>query len=85
MTDKPNGSKMLNSLSTIIALLVVFGATCAFVVKTSYDASAAAAKAEKLETRVNCLEATIPRIDEKLSNIEKLLERHMDEKESKKP
>ena len=68
---KRNG--VIGTIGTVVGVLVVFLGAAIWIASAKSEAIRACEQAEKLDLRMRQVEQALPRIDEKLANIEKLL------------
>jgi hypothetical protein len=71
--------RTLGIIGSLIVLISAVVAAAAYAVNANAAANAACRRMEELEPRVRLMEQTLPRIDERLSAIQVMLQRHEDD------
>ncbi len=85
MSEKAKNWLTTAVISTLIGVGVTLVSATLYISETKATAAAAMMRANGTEVRLRRVEETIPRIDEKLGNIEELLKDHMREPKGAKP
>ena len=74
MTERTRTS--LTTVGTLLSIAAILVAAVVFIANANNKAEAASVQVKEVEVRLRSVETTIPRIDEKLGNIERLLMQH---------
>ena len=78
MTERTRTS--LTTVGTLLSIAAILVAAVVFIANANNKAEAASVQVKEVEVRLRSVETTIPRIDEKLGNIERMLIEHQRDK-----